>query len=212
MRDVGRTFPEMELFKDESHGQQNLFNVIKAYSVHDREVGYCQGSAFIVGMLLLQVRFFVCFLLYHHRLKMPEEEAFAVFIKLMEQYRLRELYKPSMAELGLCMFQLECLIQEQQPDLSAHFNAMGFDTSMFASSWFLTLFATTLSLELCNRIMDVFLVDVRPLLSFFVDCCALQGLDAVFRIAMAILQQSRVCLLGMDTEGMLNVSHFFRCT
>lgn len=42
---------------------------------------------------------------------MPEEEAFAVFIRLMEQFRLRDLYKPTMTELGLCMFQLECLVQ-----------------------------------------------------------------------------------------------------
>lgn len=42
---------------------------------------------------------------------MPEEEAFSVFVCLMEQYRLRELYKPAMTELGLCMFQLECLVQ-----------------------------------------------------------------------------------------------------
>lgn len=28
----------------------------QAYSIHDVEVGYCQGSAFIVGLLLLQVR------------------------------------------------------------------------------------------------------------------------------------------------------------
>ena len=92
---------------------------------------------------------------------MPEEEAFAVFIKLMEQYRLRELYKPAMTELGLCMFQLECIVQENMPDLYTHFNNMGFDTSMYASSWFLTLFTTSLPLELANRIMDLFLVDVR---------------------------------------------------
>ena len=42
---------------------------------------------------------------------MPEEEAFAVLVKLMQDYRLREFFKPSMAELGLCMFQLECMIQ-----------------------------------------------------------------------------------------------------
>lgn len=42
---------------------------------------------------------------------MPEEEAFAVFVRLMETYRLRELFKPAMTELGLCMFQLECLVQ-----------------------------------------------------------------------------------------------------
>ncbi|KRX49135.1 Ecotropic viral integration site 5 -like protein [Trichinella murrelli] len=45
-------------------------------------------------------------------MKMPEEEAFSVLLKLMEEYRLRELYKPTMAELGLCMFQLECLVQK----------------------------------------------------------------------------------------------------
>ncbi|VDN07704.1 unnamed protein product [Thelazia callipaeda] len=99
---------------------------------------------------------------------MPEEEAFAVFVRLMETYHLRELFKPTMTELGLCMFQLECLVQEQMPDLYAHFNNMGFDTSMYASSWFLALFTTTLPLELANRIMDIFLVEVIFLyLSYF---------------------------------------------
>jgi len=42
---------------------------------------------------------------------MPEEEAFCVFVKLMQDYRLRELFKPSMAELGLCMYQFEHMIQ-----------------------------------------------------------------------------------------------------
>ncbi|VDN22875.1 unnamed protein product [Dibothriocephalus latus] len=30
---------------------------MKAYSLHDREVGYCQGSGFIVGLLLMQVTY-----------------------------------------------------------------------------------------------------------------------------------------------------------
>lgn len=42
---------------------------------------------------------------------MPEEEAFCVFVKLMQDYRLRELFKPTMAELGLCMYQFEFMIQ-----------------------------------------------------------------------------------------------------
>eukprot|EP00069_Balaena_mysticetus_P010002 bmy_20449T0 len=96
-RDIARTYPEHNFFKEkDSLGQEVLFNVMKAYSLVDREVGYCQGSAFIVGLLLMQ---------------MPEEEAFCVFVKLMQDYRLRELFKPSMAELGLCMYQFECMIQ-----------------------------------------------------------------------------------------------------
>lgn len=86
-RDIARTYPEHEFFKEkDSLGQEVLFNVMKvsssscvgapaadavigdadtdpsssspppqAYSLVDREVGYCQGSAFIVGLLLMQV-------------------------------------------------------------------------------------------------------------------------------------------------------------
>ncbi|CAG0921624.1 unnamed protein product [Notodromas monacha] len=55
-RDIARTYPEHDYFKEkDGFGQESLFNVMKAYSLHDREVGYCQGSAFIVGLLLMQV-------------------------------------------------------------------------------------------------------------------------------------------------------------
>ncbi|XP_075925441.1 ecotropic viral integration site 5 protein homolog [Petromyzon marinus] len=98
-RDLARTYPEHVLFRQpDGSGQEGLFNVMKAYSLVDREVGYCQGSAFIVGLLLMQ---------------MPEEEAFCVFIRLMHDSRLRELFKPSMAELGLCMYQIESLMQDR---------------------------------------------------------------------------------------------------
>lgn len=58
-RDIARTYPEHDFFKEKDGlGQESLFNVMKAYSLHDREVGYCQGSGFIVGLLLMQVKLF----------------------------------------------------------------------------------------------------------------------------------------------------------
>jgi hypothetical protein len=59
-RDLSRTFPNHEYFKEggvpgTGTGQENLFNVVKAYSLYDEEVGYCQGLQFIVGPLLLNV-------------------------------------------------------------------------------------------------------------------------------------------------------------
>ncbi|XP_069783814.1 EVI5-like protein isoform X2 [Narcine bancroftii] len=172
-RDIARTYPEHEFFKgQDSLGQEVLFNVMKAYSLVDREVGYCQGSAFIVGLLLMQ---------------MPEEEAFCVFVRLMQEYRLRELFKPSMAELGLCIYQFEYLIQDQLPELNVHFRSQSFHTSMYASSWFLTIFLTTFSLPLATRIFDIFMYE---------------GLEVVFRIGMAILQFNQVDLMQLDMEGM----------
>ena len=56
-RDLNHTFPEHSFFKERDEvGQESLFNVLKAYSVHDKEVGYYQDSPFMVGLLLMQVR------------------------------------------------------------------------------------------------------------------------------------------------------------
>uniref|UniRef100_A0A8C5L6G6 Ecotropic viral integration site 5 like n=1 Tax=Jaculus jaculus TaxID=51337 RepID=A0A8C5L6G6_JACJA len=172
-RDIARTYPEHEFFKgQDSLGQEVLFNVMKAYSLVDREVGYCQGSAFIVGLLLMQ---------------MPEEEAFCVFVRLMQEYRLRELFKPSMAELGLCIYQFEYMLQEQLPDLNAHFRSQSFHTSMYASSWFLTLFLTTFPLPVATRVFDIFMYE---------------GLEIVFRVGLALLQVNQMELMQLDMEGM----------
>uniref|UniRef100_A0A8C7X7I4 Ecotropic viral integration site 5 like n=1 Tax=Oryzias sinensis TaxID=183150 RepID=A0A8C7X7I4_9TELE len=172
-RDIARTYPEHEFFKgQDSLGQEVLFNVMKAYSLVDREVGYCQGSAFIVGLLLMQ---------------MPEEEAFCVFVRLMQEYRLRELFKPSMAELGLCIYQFEYMLQEQLPELNVHFRSQSFHTSMYASSWFLTLFLTFLPLPVATRIFDIFMYE---------------GLEIIFRVGLAILQYNQTDLIQLDMEGM----------
>ncbi|XP_017045553.1 ecotropic viral integration site 5 ortholog isoform X2 [Drosophila ficusphila] len=173
-RDIARTYPEVEFFKEkDGPGQEALFNVIKAYSLHDREVGYCQGSGFIVGLLLMQ---------------MPEEEAFAVLVQIMQQHRMRHMFKPSMSELGLCMYQLENLVQEQIPDMHIHFQQQGFQTTMYASSWFLTLYTTTLNVNLSCRIMDVFLSE---------------GMEFIFKVALALLLTGKETLLCLDMEAML---------
>lgn len=173
-RDIDRTYPENDYFKDETGpGQKGLFNVIKAYSLQDKEVGYCQGSAFIVGLLLLQL---------------SEEESFLLFCKIMQEYRMREIYKPTMAELGLCIYQLECLVQEQLPELYVHFQSQNFHTSMYSGSWFLTLFSSNLPKHLAYRVLDLFLSE---------------GLEMIFRLSVAILQICKVELLKLDMEALL---------
>lgn len=131
-----------------------------------------QEVLFIVGLLLMQ---------------MPEEEAFCVFVRLMQEYRLRELFKPSMAELGLCIYQFEYMLQEQLPDLNTHFRSQSFHTSMYASSWFLTLFLTTFPLPVATRVFDIFMYE---------------GLEIVFRVGLALLQVNQTELMQLDMEGM----------
>lgn len=82
-------------------------------------------------------------------------------------------------------------VQELMPDLHNHFNSQSFHTSMYASSWFLTLFTTALALPTACRIIDVFLSE---------------GMDIIFKVALALLTMGKDDLLSLDMEGMLKVS------
>ncbi|CAF1299439.1 unnamed protein product [Rotaria magnacalcarata] len=176
-RDISRTYPEHELFK-EKHGigQERLFNVIKAYSLFDREVGYCQGIGFIVGLLLMH---------------MPEEEAFAVLVSIMQDFSMRDMYKPDMYSLGLCIYQLECMVQEFLPELYRHLQAENFNTSVYASSWFLTLFTTQFTVNVAAHMMDLFLNE---------------GIEIIFRMAIALLETHQEELMLLSMEDMLKDS------
>lgn len=66
-KDVGRSFPGVELFRDaEGEGQKMLGRVLKCFSLHDKDIGYCQGLGFLVGPLLMN---------------MGEQEAFCVLVR-----------------------------------------------------------------------------------------------------------------------------------
>ncbi|KAI0277605.1 rab-GTPase-TBC domain-containing protein [Russula aff. rugulosa BPL654] len=137
-RDLGRTFPQHEFFTDgQGIGQENLFNVLKAYSIYDPQVGYCQGLPFVVAILLLN---------------MPDEEAFCLLVRLMYSYDLRGHFLPEMPKLQLRLF--DRLVEELLPVLHVHFLRQGVKSSMYCSQWFLTLFSYRLPLEIVFRIFD----------------------------------------------------------
>ena len=56
-KDLGRSFPGVEMFREsDGEGQRMLGRVLKAFSLHDTKIGYCQGLAFIVGPLLMHMQ------------------------------------------------------------------------------------------------------------------------------------------------------------
>ena len=55
VRDLNRTFPG-HVYYAQRHGpgQRSLYNVLKAYSVFDRSVGYVQGMGFVTGTFVVR--------------------------------------------------------------------------------------------------------------------------------------------------------------
>uniref|UniRef100_A0A8C5FX97 Rab-GAP TBC domain-containing protein n=1 Tax=Gadus morhua TaxID=8049 RepID=A0A8C5FX97_GADMO len=177
-RDIHRTFPAHDYFKDsDGDGQDSLYKICKAYSVYDDEIGYCQGQSFLAAVLLLH---------------MPEEQTFCVLVKIMYEYGLRSLYKNNFEDLHCKFYQLEKLMQEQLPDLWAHFHDLSLEAHMYASQWFLTLFTAKFPLCMVFHITDLLLSE---------------GLNIIFNVALALLKTSKEDLLQADFEGALK---FFR--
>lgn len=169
-RDVHRTFPEHAQFGNES-GQQALFRVLKAYSLHDLETGYCQGLGFVGGLLLFYL---------------PEEPAFHVLCRLLAEHgpNLRRFYMPGLLGLKLALRTFDILMEQYLPNLKSHLDSHGAASVLFASQWFLTAFSCPFPVSFACRLIDVMLVEDS---------------DAVLmRVALTIMAESEPDLLMQD--------------
>ncbi|KAF2874346.1 rab-GTPase-TBC domain-containing protein [Massariosphaeria phaeospora] len=129
-KDLGRSFPGVEMFKDpEGEGQKMLGRVLKCFSLYDHKIGYCQGLGFLVGPLLM---------------KMGEKE----------DYDLRSCFLPDLSGLHLRIYQFQRLLQQHMPQLAAHLESLQVE-SAYLSQWFLSFFAVTCPLPMLFRIYDV---------------------------------------------------------
>ncbi|KAF9190527.1 hypothetical protein BGZ51_008484 [Haplosporangium sp. Z 767] len=177
-RDLARTFPRIDMFKEEGgKGQEMLRNVLKAYSLYDPHVGYCQGLGFLVGPLLMN---------------MDEKEAFCVFVRLMETYDMRTMFTLNMEGLQLRLYQFSALLSEHLPMLHAHLSFHSIHAAMYASQWFLSLFAYTYPLSLVLRIYDVVFSEGAP--------------ETIMRVAVAFLKKNEEKLMQLqEFEDLLEV-------
>ncbi|XP_046936638.1 TBC1 domain family member 4 isoform X2 [Lynx rufus] len=136
--DLGRTFPTHPYFSAQlGAGQLSLFNLLKAYSLLDKEVGYCQGISFVAGVLLLH---------------MSEEQAFEMLKFLMYDQGFRKQYRPDMMSLQIQMYQLSRLLHDYHRDLYNHLEENEISPSLYAAPWFLTLFASQFPLGFVARV------------------------------------------------------------
>ena len=110
-------------------------------------------------------------------------------VQWMHKYDLREHYTPKMDLLQARLYIWDRLLAEYCPLVSSHLAVEGIRSSMYASQWFLTLFAYRFPLELVFRILDLF---------FF------EGVDVIFRVALVLMRQSETKMMAMEFETLLD--------
>lgn len=168
--DLGRTFPTHQYFSAQlGAGQLSLYNLLKAYSLLDTEVGYCQGISFVAGVLLLH---------------MSEDQAFDMLKFLMYDLGIRRQYRPDMVSLQIQIYQLSRLLHDYHRDLYNHFEEHEICPSLYAAPWFLTLFASQFPLGFVSRIFD------------FVFA---QGTEVIFKVALCLLSSHEGEIVECDS-------------
>ncbi|XP_075988710.1 PTB_TBC1D1_like and TBC domain-containing protein plx isoform X2 [Anticarsia gemmatalis] len=168
--DLGRTFPKHGYFASAlGPGQLALYNILKAYSLLDPDVGYCQGLSFVAGVLLLH---------------MEEAEAFVLLRHLMFRRGLRKQYLPDMSALQVQLYQLSRLLRDHEPELHAKLEALDISPALYAAPWMLTLFTSQFPLGFVVRVFDLIF---------------LQSLDIVFSVSLALLSAHRDGLMMCES-------------
>lgn len=120
---------------------------------------------------------------------MPEEEAFSLFVTLMNKYGLRDLFIQDMPGLHLHLYQFERLLEDMEPALYCHLRRKDVKPQLYATQWFLTLFAYRFPLQLVLRIYDLILSE------------GLEG--AILKFGIVLMQKNAEALMGMNDMSAL---------
>jgi len=148
-----------------------LFNMMRAYSLHDKEVEYTQGMSDVGGLLLFYL---------------PEEKAFWLFSQLMfdDRWQLRGVF-----DAGFPLLHQHCYVQTQllakfHPQILRHMKKVDFDPCVLqphAMEWFMTLYTRVLPYAFTVRIFDIILS---------------RGYYVAFRVAMALFELMKKDILA----------------
>uniref|UniRef100_A0A1A7WES2 TBC1 domain family, member 10B n=1 Tax=Iconisemion striatum TaxID=60296 RepID=A0A1A7WES2_9TELE len=140
-KDLHRQFPFHEMFAARGgHGQQDLYRILKAYTVYRPDEGYCQAQAPVAAVLLMH---------------MPAEQAFWCLVQICEKYL------PGYYSAGLEAIQLDgeiffSLLRRTCPMAYRHLKKFKIDPILYMTEWFMCIFSRTLPWSCVLRVWDMF--------------------------------------------------------
>ncbi|XP_053328050.1 TBC1 domain family member 10B [Spea bombifrons] len=140
-KDLHRQFPFHEMFAARGgHGQQDLYRILKAYTIYRPEEGYCQAQAPVAAVLLMH---------------MPAEQAFWCLVQICDKYL------PGYYSAGLEAIQLDgeiffALLRRVCPMAYRHLKKFKIDPILYMTEWFMCIFSRTLPWASVLRVWDMF--------------------------------------------------------
>lgn len=151
--DVNRTYRDHIFFRQRYNSkQQQLFNVLGAYSVYNVEIGYCQGMSQIAALLLMYLE---------------EEDAFWALSRLVSdtKYCMHGFFIHGFPKLLRYQEHHDKIMNKFLPKLKKHLDRNGVDTGIYTLKWFFQCFLDRIPFKLTLRVWDVYLLEGERVLT-----------------------------------------------
>uniref|UniRef100_A0A1B6DWH4 USP6 N-terminal-like protein n=1 Tax=Clastoptera arizonana TaxID=38151 RepID=A0A1B6DWH4_9HEMI len=151
--DVNRTYRDHIMFRERYNlKQQELFNVLGAYSVYNLEIGYCQGMSQIAALLLMYLN---------------EEDAFWALSVLVSdrKFSMHGFFIPGFPKLLRYQEHHDKIMNKFLPKLKKHLDKNGVDTGIYTLKWFFQCFLDRIPFKLTLRVWDVYLLEGEKILT-----------------------------------------------
>eukprot|EP00058_Branchiostoma_floridae_P020344 XP_002605834.1 hypothetical protein BRAFLDRAFT_84319 [Branchiostoma floridae] len=143
-KDLHRQFPFHEMFCARGgHGQQDLYRILKAYSIYNPVDGYCQAQAPVAAVLLMH---------------MPAEQAFWALVAICEKY-MSGYYSSGLEAVQIDGMVLNGLLKKAVPNAYKHLKKLKVEPILYMTEWFMCLFSRTLPWSSVLRVWDMFLCE-----------------------------------------------------
>ena len=161
--------------------------MLLAYARRNPRVGYVQGMGFVAALLLVFID--------------EPEEAFWCFAAIIELLLPQDFYSATLLGLRAEQAVLNELVASKLPRVAKQLHKHGVIAELFATRWFVALFANSLPIETTLRVWDAFL---------------LEGTKVLHRVGLALLrvaeprllactdQQELLCTLQDEQAGCLD--------
>lgn len=134
---------EQQQVPDLNQIKVSMFHILYSLSKYYPSVGYCQGMSYICAELLTVME--------------SEEDAFLMFVNMMERYEMHELFRHGFPKLRQLQFTFDRLFQKRDSRLFHHLERLGVSSGLYLTKWYLCLFCQSFPQEFVLRLWDAFL-------------------------------------------------------
>ncbi|MCQ2819589.1 MAG: TBC domain-containing protein, partial [archaeon] len=166
IKDLNRTFNSEDNYPKEA--KEKLYNLLKAISIQDSEIGYCQGLNFIAANILKVTDF-------------NEVDSFIILSYLMTE--IRGYFKDGFPLLTLNLHIFNHFFKKFLPKLYVHFQKLELIDELWITNWLQTIFSVATPFEITCRIWD---------------CLFAYGMDFIIPISIGILSILQKHLLKIN--------------